>query len=137
MAKKWKKTAMMLAALATSAVTAVSLTACGGNDKESSGGGTEKTGMYTYRLATNSLPTAWNTHTYQSNSAVTYVLDYTEDGLYAFDYNDTKDGYRIVPSMAAEMPADVSSVYAGTTWNIGSSDAWKAIPGKTSRRFGF
>lgn len=67
---------------------------------------------FTYRNAVNSLPTGWNNHTYQSNDS-TYVIDYTEDGLYTFDYNATKDGYQIVPSMANAMPKDVTSSYVG------------------------
>lgn len=82
---------------------------------------------YTYRLAANSLPTTWNTHTYQSNDATLYVLNYTEDALYGFDYNDAKDGYKIVPSMASAMPQDVTSQYVGNTWGIASTDSWKAI----------
>ena len=67
---------------------------------------------YTYRSATNSLPTSWNIHTYQSNTA-TLVLDYTTDALYSFDYNLTLDGYRIVPSMANGYPVDVTSQFIG------------------------
>ena len=67
---------------------------------------------YTYRTATNSLPTSWNIHTYQANAA-TLVLDYTTDALYTFDYNLTLDGYRIVPSMATDYPVDVTSEFIG------------------------
>ena len=72
----------------------LTLTGCGNKHDKSY---VDDTATYTYRLATDSLPTSWNNHTYQSNDA-TDVLDYTEDGLYTFDYNDTKDGYQIVPS---------------------------------------
>lgn len=65
---------------------------------------------YTYRTATNSLPTSWNIHTYQANAA-TLVLDYTTDALYTFDYNLSLDGYRVVPSMASDYPVDVTSEY--------------------------
>ncbi|MBO5525483.1 MAG: hypothetical protein J5993_01905 [Clostridia bacterium] len=118
MNNKWKK----LTAVAVSAImcsgSLVGLTAC---DDPNAG-----VGKYTYRLATNSLPTSWNIHTYQSNDA-TYVLDYTEDSFYTFDYNDTKDGYQIVCSMAKEMPVDVSSSYVGEDWGIAEGDEWKAI----------
>jgi len=67
---------------------------------------------YTMRYALNSMPTSWNNHTYQSNDA-TNVIDYTEDSLYVFDYNATKDGYQIVPSMAVDMPKDVTKDYVG------------------------
>ncbi len=87
----------------------LTLTGCGNKHDKSY---VDDTATYTYRLATDSLPTSWNNHTYQSNDA-TDVLDYTEDGLYTFDYNDTKDGYQIVPSMASAMPKDVTSDYVG------------------------
>ncbi len=70
------------------------------------------TADYTYRTAVNSMPTGWNNHTYQSNDA-TYVMNYTEDALYVFDYNETKDGYKIVNGMANAAPKDVTSSYIG------------------------
>lgn len=76
---------------------------------------------YSYNLAISDMPTAWNIHTYQSNTA-TYVLDYTTDALYSFDYNLEKDGYRIVPSMATDYPEDVTSQFVGK-WNIEEGDA--------------
>ena len=71
-------------------------------------------GKYSYRMGPSDLPTAWNVHTYESNSA-TYVLDYSSDALYTFDYKDINNpdaGYTIVPSMAASDPVDVTSEYA-------------------------
>lgn len=81
---------------------------------------------YTYRLAANSLPTSWNVHTYQSNDA-TYVLDYTEDGLYTFDYNEDKTGYKWALAMAADWPQDVSSNYVDAKWGIEAGNTWRAI----------
>lgn len=138
MTKKWQKRLFAIISTIMAMGMAFSFAACGtpsenpgGNPGENPGGNPgenpgETTSTYTYRLATDSLPTSWNIHTYQSNSA-TYVLDYTEDGLYTFDYNDTKDGYKIVPSMATAMPVDVSSNYVGTEWNIASTETWRAI----------
>ncbi len=118
MKKRWKKLAALAVTTVMASTIAIGFTAC--DDSE------DKGGSYTYRLATNSLPTTWNVHTYEAQSA-NYVLDYTEDGLYTFDYNDTKDGYKIVPSMASEMPQDVSSTYVGADWGISSTDNWRAI----------
>ena len=70
------------------------------------------TADYTYRTAVNSMPTGWNNHTYQSNDA-TYVMNYAEDALYVFDYNESKDGYKIVNGMANAAPKDVTSSYIG------------------------
>ena len=72
----------------------------------------ESDGIYTYRSATNSLPTSWNSHTYQSNDATT-VTGYTTDSLYVFDYNENKNGYKIVPSMAVDFPENVTADFVG------------------------
>ena len=90
-------------------VSCFAMTACKGNKppKEES--------EYTYRMGPSDLPTAWNPHTYESNSS-TYVLDYTGDALYTFDYKDVDNpslGFEIVPSMAADVPEDVTAEYAG------------------------
>ncbi|MDO4377997.1 MAG: ABC transporter substrate-binding protein [Erysipelotrichia bacterium] len=87
----------------------LTLTGCGNKHNKSY---VDDNAKYTYRTATDSLPTSWNNHTYQSNDATT-ILDYTEDALYVFDYNETKDGYQIVPSMANAMPKDVTKEYVG------------------------
>lgn len=122
MAKKWIKVAAVATTMAMAASSLAALTACGG----------KKGGDYTYRLATTQLPTSWNAHTYKENQA-TLVTGYTEDGFYTFDYNDTKDGYKLVPAMAAEMPKDVTDTYRGDKkWNIGVDDegkpeTWRAV----------
>jgi len=67
---------------------------------------------YSYRMGPSDIPESWNYHTYQSDSS-TYVLDYTSDGLYRFEYNDDFTGYKIVPSMAVDYPEDVTSSYVG------------------------
>lgn len=118
MANKWKKLAALAVGSVMTATCFAGLAACANNIEFPDG--------YTYRVATNSLPTAWNVHTYESNTA-TDVLNYTEDGFYTFDYNETKDGYKIVPAMAKEMPVDVTSEYVGAEWGISSGDTWKAV----------
>lgn len=103
-----KKTlALLLACLMV--VSCFALTACRRDKKR------EGEGEYTYRMGPSDLPTAWNPHTYESNSS-TYVLDYTGDALYTFDYKDVDNpslGFEIVPSMAADVPEDVTADYAG------------------------
>ena len=80
---------------------------------------------YTYNLAVNSLPTAWNIHTYQSEDA-TYILDYTEDSFYTFDYSQDMKGFRIVPSMAKDYPVDVTASYVGDKWGIAEGEKGRA-----------
>ena len=67
---------------------------------------------YTYNSAASVFPTNWNPHVYQTaNDSV--PLDYTSMGFYGFDYNDTKDGYKLVCEMASAFPTDVTSQYVG------------------------
>jgi oligopeptide transport system substrate-binding protein len=85
------------------------LLSCG--DKEDSSSGSDES--YTYST-TATAPQTWNpTDWQQSNESL--VLDYTTMGLYDFIMNKTKDGYDIVPEMAAAFPVDVTGSYAGDT----------------------
>ena len=83
------------------------------------------THTYSYRMGPSDLPTAWNFHTYQSNSA-TYILDYSSDSLYTFDYKDENlDSFTIVPSMASAMPVDITALIAADPelaekWQLGT-----------------
>ena len=78
---------------------------------------------YSYRLGLDSIPTSWNAHTYQSDDAE-LILNYSTDGLYAFDYKDNNyDSFAIVPSMAADYPYDITSIVAAdpnkaALWNL-------------------
>ena len=80
---------------------------------------------YTYNTYTSTFGTSWNPHTYQTANDST-VLDYTTVGFYTFDYNETKDGFVVVPEMAAEMPVDVTSNYVGDEWGIGEDETARA-----------
>ena len=64
-------------------------------------------GKHTYNDYTATLGANWNPHTYQTTDEA-YTLDYTTDSLYKFMFNDTFDGYVIVPSMAVSEPVDVT-----------------------------
>ena len=90
---------------------------------------------YSYRMGPSDIPTAWNVHTYQSNSS-TYVLDYTSDSLYVFEYNDDFTGYKIVPSMASGYPVDVTAQYVGK-YGVQEGETGKVykIPLKTNLKF--
>ena len=73
---------------------------------------TDPAKTYTYNSATSVFPTNWNPHVYQT-STDSVPLDYTTMGFYGFDYNDTKDGYKLVCEMASAFPTDVTSQYVG------------------------
>ena len=82
---------------------------------------------YTYNTFLSTFPTVWNNHTYQTDIDST-IIGYTETGFYTFDYNDTLDGYKIVPDMAVGEPVDVTAEYVGEDWGIAEGDkakAWK------------
>ncbi len=63
---------------------------------------------YTYHDATSGNPERWAPATWKT-SEDTLVSGYTEIGLVDYVLNDTKDGYKVVPEMAAEIPTDVTS----------------------------
>lgn len=67
---------------------------------------------YTYNYALVDFPTNWNMHTYQTEID-TDILNYITEGFYEFDYNDTMDGYKMVPAMAVGDPEDVTADYVG------------------------
>lgn len=79
---------------------------------------------YTYNYALSEFPTNWNYHTYQTNIDAD-ILDYITAGFYTFDYNETMDGYKMVPSMAVGEPKDVTAEYVGK-FGIEEGDKAKA-----------
>lgn len=76
---------------------------------------------YTYNYASSVFPTNWNPHTYETANDAD-ILGYTESGFYTFDYNETKDGYAIVPAMAKSEPQDITSEYVGDEWGIAEGE---------------
>lgn len=107
-----KKLLALLLALAM----VLSMAACGNNN--GNGDTTDPTEAvtdpmtYTYNSATSEFPTNWNVHTYQTATDAD-ILDYIVASFYAFDYNETKDGYAMVPDMATGDPVDVTADYIG------------------------
>ena len=67
--------------------------------------------LHTYNGAMVISPNTWNPHTYKTSDD-SVPLDYMTYSLYGFAYNDTYDGYELVPYMAAADPVDVSAEYA-------------------------
>ncbi len=90
-------------ALALALTMVLSMAACG---KAS-----DKNATYTYNYALSEFPTNWNAHQYQTATDAE-ILDYIVDGFFTFDYNETKDGYKIIPAMATKEPEDVTAQYA-------------------------
>ncbi len=70
--------------------------------------------VYTYNEYLAGSPKTWNPHEWES-STDSYIMGYTQIGLYDFKLNESRDAYEIVPEMAAEFPTDVTTEYAGNT----------------------
>ena len=68
---------------------------------------------YTYNTAMSVFPTTWNPHTYET-STDSDMLGYVSDGFYGFDFNETMDGYVMVPYMTTDdHPIDITDQYVG------------------------
>ncbi len=78
---------------------------------------------YTYNTYLSVFPDVWNNHTYQTATDAE-IIGYTEPGFFTFDYNENKDGYKVVPDMATKEPDDVTSQYVGK-WGIVEGDEHK------------
>ncbi len=113
-----KKTLKRVLVLAMAAAMTLSMVACGGKE------GATDNATYTYNTALSVFPTNWNPHTYQTATDAE-ILDYISEGFYSFDYNETKDGYKLVPQMATAEPVDVTADYVGQ-FGIEEGDTAKA-----------
>ena len=109
-----------LIALLLALTMVLALAACGNNapaettaaPAETEAPVVEAPATYTYNTALSEFPTNWNYHTYQTATDAE-ILDYISDGFYVFDYNETMDGYAMVPGMAVGEPEDVTADYIG------------------------
>lgn len=94
-------------------------------DRKNCGAVIRLEGNYTYNTYLSEFPTQWNPHTYQTETDGE-ILNYTSVGFYSFDFNETMDGFTIVPEMAAKMPVDVTSEYVGEEWGIEEDETSRA-----------
>lgn len=111
-----KKTLKKVLALTLAGAMTCSLAACGGGDGDENKGNAGTNGggndTYTYNTSLSVFPTNWNPHTYQTSTDAE-ILDYITEGFYVFDYNETKDGYKLVPGTTTGDPVDVTADYVG------------------------
>lgn len=91
-----------------------------GDDGETTTPPADENASYTYNTATIAFPTNWSPALQQTNEDST-LLQYLEAPLYAFDYNDDMDGYKLIPCAAAGEPTDVTADYVGQ-WGIEEGD---------------
>ena len=100
-----RKTYQRMLALLLASMLVFTLAACGG-EKESAGD------TYTYNTALTDFPTNWSPFQYQT-AIDDEILSYITEAFYVFDYNENKDGYRLVPGAAKTEPVDVTADYVG------------------------
>lgn len=124
-----KKISKRLLALLTASVMVCSLAACGDKDKEKPADDTTPTSTntestptgtdeaaadsYTLNLALADFPTNWSPHQQQTDTDASSMLYYMEAPLYTFDFNDTMDGYAMIPGAAVGEPVEVTQDYIG------------------------
>lgn len=90
------------------------------DDGENTTPAVDENASYTYNTSTTAFPTNWSPALQQTNEDQT-LLQYLEAPLYAFDYNDEMDGYKLIPCAAAGDPTDVTADYVGQ-WGIEEGD---------------
>lgn len=104
MKKQWNKNCVTALALA-SIVGMMALTGCGDSKP--------KKATYTYHDAMTNSPETWDPSNWETNTD-SYILGYTTMGFYDFVLNEAKNGYTIIPEMAAGEPVDVTDTLTDT-----------------------
>ena len=85
----------------------------------------EEEATYTYNLYMSEFPTVWNPFQMQT-ATDSELADPLTDGFYTFDFNETYDGYVMVPAMATDFPTDVTAQYVGEEWGIAEGETARA-----------
>ncbi len=129
MFQKMKRVLSLVLALAMVVAACAVLTACGEEESKLPDFIVEfekqEGAEYTYNSYLSTFPTLWNVHDYVTSTDA-IIADYTSAGFYTFDYNETYDGYALVPDMAIGEPVDVTADYVGEEWGIAEGDTAKA-----------
>ena len=125
--------------LCTSIIALTSLFTIVGCGPENSG-----SDKHTYNTYMEVNPKTWNVHRWETNDE-SYIMSFTEMGLYDVILNSKKDGYEFANEMAADRPVDVSRTISdeemqtyypnalnptsGTVWEIKLNQAAKFASG--------
>lgn len=91
----------------------LSVVAIGGTVLASCGESAEDKKNYTYRTYLATSPKSWNAHTWDTNDQ-SYIIGFTEMGLYDVILNENKDGFTFTTEMASGDPVDVSDKLSET-----------------------
>ena len=111
MAKKWQKSAMLLAVVMLASATATQFAGCKPTESE--------TIYNTYRTVTATMPSNWNELTYQDNND-TQILSYIGSSFFEYDYefDEAKGGkFNEDGSINADaiVPGSFTTNYAAAT----------------------
>lgn len=107
------------------------LVAC--NKPRTSSGLVDDPNGYTYNTYLTTSPKTWSVLNWETSDEG-YIQGFCEMGLYDVIFNEKKDGYKIIPEMAGDMPVDVSKDIDlteedrqkyGYTTNIKSGYIWE------------
>lgn len=97
-----------LLVLSAIALGTMALSGCNNaTDPNNSQGGGETKYNYTYNTYLASNPKTWNVHNWETSDD-SYVIGFTEMGLYDLGFNETKTGFAFINEMASGEPIDVS-----------------------------
>ena len=80
---------------------------------------------YTYDSSMTDFPTNWSPFKQQTNADFN-LYNALVSSFYSFEFNDTLDGYKIVPDAATDYPIDVTKDYVGEEWNIQEGETGRA-----------
>lgn len=100
-----------IAVLLTLCMLVLMLTGCGNKQENTAPVQEDAAASYTYRGTYSGVGT-WSPTDWEISSEFD-MLGYTVSVFYGFWMNETKDGYDIVPELAADFPVDVRADYAG------------------------
>ena len=79
---------------------------------------------YTYNTSVSTFPTNWSPFD-EKTSTDADLMDYCVAGFYGFDYDESKEGYQLLPKAAKAEPVDVTKDYVGK-FGVKEGDSAKA-----------
>lgn len=129
-----KKKTFLTVCLAAFMATSFSLTACGGNGDNSSGGDTTTVKQGTYRTFTTIMPSNWNELTYQDNND-TQIMNYLSSSFFEYDYkfDEAKGGkYKADGTVNAD-----AIVTGGYTINYSAATKLEDVTGSVDAKWGY
>ena len=123
MAKKWQKSAMLLAVVMLASATATQFAGCKPTESE--------TIYNTYRTVTATMPSNWNELTYQDNND-TQIMSYIASSFFDYDYDFGGNKYNEDGSINMD-----AIVAGGYTTNYSAATALKDVTSTVDAKWGY